>query len=135
MNVGVAARNRLLSLVILAVAALCILIKSSLMFTYFTQRLNRFDLWMKAASTSFHWSQIAILAINTNDEKMIGELERLKELILIWVVFGIVLLGASILLMSFREKRVLRKLQLCNNPASMDRSLGQSAFGMISSND
>jgi hypothetical protein len=81
-------------------------------------------MWMKVGSTSFHWSQIAVLAINKSES---DESERFKQLMLIWAVFAVVLLGLSIFMMSWREKRVQRRLQLCNNPVSTDRSLINSS--------
>lgn len=124
MNVNMTANNRLINLIVLAFAALGILFKSSITFTYFNHTINKVDMWMKVVSTSFHWSQIAVLAINKSET---DESERFKELMLIWAVFAVVLLGLSIFMMSWREKRVQRRLQLCNNPVSTDRSLINSS--------
>jgi hypothetical protein len=99
MNVNMSASNRLINLIVLGLAALGILFKSSVTFTYFNQTINKVDMWMKVGSTSFHWSQIAVLAINKTET---NEGERFKELMLIWAVFAIVLLGLSILMMSWR---------------------------------
>jgi HAMP domain-containing protein len=132
MNVNMSANTRLINLIVLALAALGILFKSSITFTYFNHTINKVDMWMKVGSTTFHWSQIAVLAINKSET---NEGERFKELMLIWAVFAIVLLGLSIFMMSWREKRVQRRLLLCNNPVSTDRSLGNSSLSMSSSND
>ena len=126
MGPSMSVQGRINVLAILVVASLTILFKSSVTFQFFDHRINKVDLWMKVSSTSFHCSQLAVVAINRGDNN-----KSFMDLIVIWIIMAVIILGTSLLMMKQREERMLERVSYCN---SLGGIVERDSHGILASN-